>query len=291
MLVLGIRKDCKFRTWKVFGVWQKRGARGRLEIPMDTEAKRKRRGKQVSASPAATRSCVNAVCVNDRPNGHGHGLCFSSRLARVVGTRGGLTQGEGSFTVHPVYPAPVNSDDAQARTGGYLHIPFLARSLADKFWASPRLHVLEEIESSTKQRGAHPRGARGSSLCALLRSGGATVGRSTLALSVALHKSTAKLWCVATKSSIKHTTTTATKKHSRKEEKKKSFFESGQEDRIHSRACNASSDAAVASALSTGRPLHPAISCGWRAIAPIPSCSRGQMHVCTDGTVSFTNAA
>lgn len=160
--------------------------------------------------PAATRSCVNAVCVNDRPNGHGHGLCFSSRLARVVGTRGGLTQGEGSFTVHPVYPAPVNSDDAQARTGGYLHIPFLARSLADKFWASPRLHVLEEIESSTKQRGEHPRGARGSSLCALLRSGGATVGRSTLPLSVALHKSTAKLWCVATKSSIKQTTTTAT---------------------------------------------------------------------------------
>jgi hypothetical protein len=107
LLVLGIRKDCKFRTWKVFGVWQKRGARGKLEIPMDTEAKRKRRGKQVSASPAATRSCVNAVCVNDRPNGHGHGLCFS-RLARVVGTRGGLTEGEASqstrFTPRPSTP-------------------------------------------------------------------------------------------------------------------------------------------------------------------------------------------
>lgn len=73
------------------------------------------------------------------------------------------------------------------------------------------------------------------------------------------------------------------KKNILERKKKKSFFESGQEDRIHSRACNASSDAAVASALSTGRPLHPAISCGWRAIAPIPSCSRGQMHVCTDG--------
>lgn len=90
LLVLGIRKDCKFRTWKVFGVWQKRGARGRLEIPMDTEAKRKRRGKQVSSrGHALVREC--GVC--ERPAGLG--LCFSSRLARVVGTRGGLTEGEG----------------------------------------------------------------------------------------------------------------------------------------------------------------------------------------------------
>lgn len=64
LLVLGIRKDCKFRTWKVFGVWQKRGARGRLEIPMDTEAKRKRRGKQVSSrGHALVREC--GVC--ERP--------------------------------------------------------------------------------------------------------------------------------------------------------------------------------------------------------------------------------
>lgn len=143
------------------------------------------------------------------------------------------------------------------------------RSLADKFWASPRLHVLEEIESSTKQRGAHPRGARGS-LCALLRSGGATVGRSTLALSVALHKSTAKLWCVATKSSIKQTTTTATttegkKTFSKGRKKSLSLSLDKRTGYIRRRVTQA----------RTQRPLHPAISCGWRAIAPIPSCSRG----------------
>lgn len=111
----GIREDCKFRTitWKVFGVWRKRGARGRGLITrkwMDTAGGQKK-AWETSLFPrvsehALSRALMRRGGVRLLWCGRLDGWAWTSFYSRAVWTRGevldlvspGRSGPDGTFT-------------------------------------------------------------------------------------------------------------------------------------------------------------------------------------------------